>query len=65
MRRALFLGIRPPCASCARHIEDEQLQPGDLLFQGEFGGILAGSVIQRAWRNAGEAVLPPPTHTHA
>ncbi|MEW2509065.1 hypothetical protein [Streptomyces sp. NPDC046870] len=31
-----------------QHIADEQLQPGDLLFQGEFGGILAGSVIRRA-----------------
>ncbi|MFE7955103.1 hypothetical protein [Streptomyces sp. NPDC057413] len=42
-----------------QHIEDEQLQPGDLLFQGESGGILAGSVIRRAWRSARKAVLPP------
>jgi hypothetical protein len=42
-----------------QHIEDEQLKPGDLLFQGETGGILAGSVIRRAWRNARKAVLPP------
>lgn len=42
-----------------QHIEDEQLQPGDLLFQGESGGILAGSVIRRAWRGARKAVLPP------
>ncbi|WP_329227957.1 hypothetical protein [Streptomyces canus] len=35
-----------------RHIEDEELKPGDLLFQGENGGILAGSVIRRAWRSA-------------
>ncbi|WP_235460004.1 hypothetical protein [Streptomyces olivochromogenes] len=42
-----------------QHIEDEQLRPGDLLFQGEFGGILAGSVIRRAWRSARKAVLPP------
>jgi hypothetical protein len=27
--------------------------------QGESGGILAGSVIRRAWRNARKAVLPP------
>ncbi|MEV5144105.1 hypothetical protein AB0L14_06585 [Streptomyces sp. NPDC052727] len=42
-----------------QHIADEQLQPGDLLLQGEFGGILAGSVIRRAWRSARKAVLPP------
>jgi integrase len=42
-----------------QHIEDEQLKPGDLLFQGETGGILAGSVIRRAWRSARKAVLPP------
>ncbi|MFD9318216.1 tyrosine-type recombinase/integrase [Streptomyces sp. NPDC060053] len=42
-----------------QHIEDEQLKPGDLLFQGEAGGILAGSVIRRAWRSARKAVLPP------
>ncbi|MFD1312851.1 tyrosine-type recombinase/integrase [Streptomyces kaempferi] len=42
-----------------QHIEEEQLKPGDLLFQGENGGILAGSVIRRAWRGARKAVLPP------
>ncbi|MFI7315987.1 tyrosine-type recombinase/integrase [Streptomyces venezuelae] len=42
-----------------RHIEDEELKPGDLLFQGEKGGILAGSVIRRAWRSARKAVLMP------
>ncbi|MFD3353252.1 tyrosine-type recombinase/integrase [Streptomyces fradiae] len=42
-----------------QHIRDERLRPGDLLFQGESGGILAGSVIRRAWRGAREAVLPP------
>ncbi|WP_242620641.1 site-specific integrase [Streptomyces sp. BK239] len=42
-----------------QHIEDEQLKPGELLFQGETGGILAGSVIRRAWRSARKAVLPP------
>ncbi|MFE3901262.1 hypothetical protein ACFXPY_13115 [Streptomyces sp. NPDC059153] len=35
------------------------LKPGDLLFQGETGGILAGSVIRRAWHGARAAVLPP------
>lgn len=40
-----------------QHIEDEELKPGDLLFQGENGGILAGSVIRRAWRSARRAVL--------
>ncbi|WP_328413901.1 hypothetical protein OG542_26270 [Streptomyces violaceus] len=29
------------------------------MFQGESGGILAGSVIRRTWRNARKAVLPP------
>ncbi|MFI2423384.1 site-specific integrase [Streptomyces sp. NPDC018955] len=42
-----------------RHIQDERLRPGDLLFQGESGGVLAGSVIRRAWRSARKAVLPP------
>ncbi|WP_393098841.1 hypothetical protein [Streptomyces sp. LN325] len=42
-----------------QHIEDERLKPGDLLFQGENGGILAGSAIRRAWRGARKAVLPP------
>ncbi len=42
-----------------QHIEDEELKPGDLLFQGENGGILAGSVIRRAWRSARMAVLAP------
>ncbi|MEU9476644.1 hypothetical protein [Streptomyces sp. NPDC048191] len=42
-----------------QHIADEQLQPGDLLLQGETGGILAGAVIRRAWRSARKAVLSP------
>jgi integrase len=42
-----------------QHIRGERLRPGDLLFQGESGGILAGSVIRRAWRGARKAVLPP------
>ncbi|WP_257016797.1 tyrosine-type recombinase/integrase [Streptomyces sp. Ag82_O1-15] len=41
------------------HIQDESLKPGDLLFQGEKGDILAGSVIRRAWRSAREEVLTP------
>jgi integrase len=39
------------------HIKAENLKPGDLLFQGEHGQILAGSVIRRAWRSARAAVL--------
>lgn len=42
-----------------QHIGEERLQPGDLLFRGEFGGVLAGSGIRRAWRSARKAVLPP------
>ncbi|MFJ3339029.1 hypothetical protein [Streptomyces sp. NPDC086766] len=30
-----------------------------MLFRGETDGILAGSVIRRAWRSAREAALPP------
>jgi integrase len=39
------------------HIEAEELKPGDLLFRGEKGGMLAGSVIRRAWRAARADVL--------
>ncbi|MEU0406760.1 tyrosine-type recombinase/integrase [Streptomyces griseorubiginosus] len=39
------------------HIQTENLKPGDLLFQGEKGEMLAGSVIRRAWRTARERVL--------
>ncbi|MFB6961641.1 hypothetical protein ACFCYB_32775 [Streptomyces sp. NPDC056309] len=42
-----------------QHIEDERLQPSGLLFQGETGGILAGSVVRRAWHGARKAVLLP------
>ncbi|WP_428954617.1 tyrosine-type recombinase/integrase [Streptomyces sp. cg35] len=42
-----------------QHLEREGLEPGELLFQGEKGGVLAGSVIRRAWRSARQAVLPP------
>ncbi|MFC8095259.1 tyrosine-type recombinase/integrase [Streptomyces sp. NPDC057301] len=41
------------------HIKAESLKPGDLLFQGEKGGMLAGSVIRRAWRTARAEVLTP------
>jgi hypothetical protein len=33
--------------------------PGDLLFQRENGGMLAGSVIRRAWRSARKATFTP------
>jgi integrase len=33
------------------------LGPEDLLFQGEKGGVLAGSVYRRAWRTARKSVL--------
>ncbi|WP_229703630.1 tyrosine-type recombinase/integrase [Streptomyces albiflavescens] len=42
-----------------RHIEAENLKPGDVLFQGEKGDILASRVIRRAWRSARQAVLAP------
>jgi integrase len=41
------------------HIEREELKPGDLLFQGEGGGVLAGSVYRRAWNRARKEVLGP------
>lgn len=41
------------------HIKGEELNPGDLLFQGEQGDVLAGSVFRRAWRTAREKVLTP------
>ncbi|MFI6941969.1 tyrosine-type recombinase/integrase [Streptomyces sp. NPDC050418] len=39
-------------------IKRDGLKPGDLLFPGEKGGLLAGSVFRRAWNKAREAVLP-------
>ncbi|MFJ8631502.1 tyrosine-type recombinase/integrase [Streptomyces sp. NPDC093568] len=42
-----------------QHIKAEGLTPGDLLFQGEKGSMLAGSVIRRAWRSARTDVLTP------
>ncbi|MFD3845248.1 tyrosine-type recombinase/integrase [Streptomyces microflavus] len=41
------------------HIKAESLKPRDLLFQGEGGELLAGSVIRRAWRSARAAALTP------
>ncbi|MEU4092991.1 tyrosine-type recombinase/integrase [Streptomyces sp. NPDC026673] len=41
------------------HIQAESLKPGDLLFSGERGDMLAGSVIRRAWRSARKVVLTP------
>ncbi|MQY32420.1 hypothetical protein SRB17_03680 [Streptomyces sp. RB17] len=41
------------------HIKAESLKPGDFLFQGEKGGMLAGSAIRRAWRTARAEVLFP------
>ncbi|MFF7021046.1 tyrosine-type recombinase/integrase [Streptomyces klenkii] len=38
-------------------IERDGLKPGDLLFAGEKGGLLAGSVFRRVWRKARKAVL--------
>ncbi|MFE0255726.1 tyrosine-type recombinase/integrase [Streptomyces sp. NPDC059010] len=39
-------------------IKTDGLQPGDLFFPGEKGGLLAGSVFRRAWNKARKAVLP-------
>lgn len=39
-------------------IKQDDLQPDDLLFPGEKGGLLAGSVFRRAWNKARKAVLP-------
>ncbi|MEW2075350.1 hypothetical protein AB0941_17225 [Streptomyces sp. NPDC013433] len=56
-------GIGPGHAALTRslrqRIQGERLRPGDLLFQGESGGILAGSVIHRVWRGARRVVLLP------
>ncbi|WP_067021606.1 tyrosine-type recombinase/integrase [Streptomyces dysideae] len=40
-------------------IEAECLQPGDRLFSGERGGILAGSVYRRVWDRARQTTLAP------
>ena len=39
-------------------IDQYDLQPGDLLFPGEGGGMLAGSGFRRVWSKARKAVLP-------
>ncbi|MFF4949764.1 tyrosine-type recombinase/integrase [Streptomyces chattanoogensis] len=51
---------RPALTKILReHIKAEKLKPGDLLFPGEKGDILAGSVIRRAWRTARQKSLTP------
>lgn len=42
-----------------QHIRAESLKPGDLLFPGEKGDMLSGSVFRRAWRSARKEVLTP------
>ncbi|MGW4029107.1 hypothetical protein ACWEFL_07265 [Streptomyces sp. NPDC004838] len=44
-------------------IQDAGLLPGDRLFPGEHGGVLAGSVYRRTWDHARNAILPP--HVYA
>ncbi|MFI5986357.1 tyrosine-type recombinase/integrase [Streptomyces sp. NPDC051555] len=41
------------------HIAAEGLKAGDLVFQGEKGDMLAGSVIRRAWTTSRKGVLSP------
>jgi integrase len=43
-------------------IENYGLGRGDLLFAGERGGLLAGSVYRRVWGKARKAVLPEPEY---
>ncbi len=57
-------GVTRPVPCCPEltaillaHIEREHLKPGDLLFQGEKGGVLAGSVYRRTWERAREMAL--------
>jgi hypothetical protein len=38
-------------------VSKDGLKPGDLLFPGEKGGLLAGSVFRRVWNKARRAVL--------
>ncbi|WP_377271397.1 hypothetical protein [Peterkaempfera sp. SMS 1(5)a] len=40
-------------------IAREKLEPNDLLFKGEKGGVLSGVVVRRAWGRAREAVHAP------
>jgi integrase len=54
----------PELASILReHIKREKLKPSDLLFQGENGGVLAGSVYRRTWTRAREQALTPDEYT--
>ncbi|MET7797072.1 tyrosine-type recombinase/integrase [Streptomyces decoyicus] len=49
---------RPALTKILReHIRSAGLKPSDRLFRGEGGGMLAGSVIRRAWRTARLKVL--------
>ncbi|WP_371652784.1 MULTISPECIES: hypothetical protein [unclassified Streptomyces] len=45
------------------HIKARGLKPGDLLFPGEKGDMLAGSVIRRAWLTARREILTPEEYT--
>lgn len=51
--------VHPALIAMLRVVIDRyDLQPGDLLFPGEGGGMLAGSVFRRVWSKARKAVLP-------
>ncbi|KUO15270.1 hypothetical protein AQJ91_42670 [Streptomyces dysideae] len=53
--------IHPDLVALLRGIiERYKLKPGDLLFPGEGGDMLAGSVFRRVWGKARKAVLTPP-----
>ncbi|MFI5986379.1 tyrosine-type recombinase/integrase [Streptomyces sp. NPDC051555] len=48
----------PALAAILRElVARDDLEPGDLLFPGEKGGLLAGSVFRRVWSKARQAVL--------
>ncbi|MEW2548237.1 tyrosine-type recombinase/integrase [Streptomyces sp. NPDC047002] len=50
--------IHPTLVAILREIiEEYDLKPADLLFPGEKGGMLAGSVFRRVWVKAREAIL--------
>jgi integrase len=50
--------IHPSLVAILRAIiEEYRLKPADLLFPGEKGGMLAGSVFRRVWAKARKAVL--------
>lgn len=52
--------IHPDLVAFLREIIDRyKLTPTDLLFPGENGGMLAGSVFRRVWEKARKAVLKP------